>query len=143
MAINTQVEADRNAPPITQILAEFVANHPSAGWSDEVDHEAHRTFLNWLGCAVGAANHESVQAALAAIQEFAPAEQATILGRAERVEAVHLQIGHFDGRQQRQLLDARALWQRLSDEFPGRNAPGRCLQSLALPEPRRRRGRGD
>ena len=86
MAINTQVEADRNAPPITQILAEFVANHPSAGWSDDVDHEAHRTFLNWLGCAVGAANHESVQAALGAIQEFAPAEQATILGRAERVD---------------------------------------------------------
>ena len=55
MARNTQVAADHNAPPITRILAEFVAGHPSRGWSDAVDHEAHRTFLNWLGCAVGAA----------------------------------------------------------------------------------------
>ena len=54
MARNTQVAADHNAPPITRILAEYVAQHPSRGWSDAVDHEAHRTFLNWLGCAVGA-----------------------------------------------------------------------------------------
>src|SRR5260370_1345207 len=55
MARNTQVEADLNAPPVTQILAKFVATHPSRGWSDAVDHEAHRTFMNWVGCAVGAA----------------------------------------------------------------------------------------
>ena len=40
MARNTQVAADHNAPPITQILAKFVATHPSKGWSDAVDHEA-------------------------------------------------------------------------------------------------------
>ena len=58
MARNTQVEADHDAPPVTQILAKFVATHPSRGWSEAVDHEAHRTFLNWVGCAVGAARHE-------------------------------------------------------------------------------------
>src|SRR3954469_8535095 len=63
MARNTKVEADHNAPPITQILAKFVAGHPSRGWSDAVEHEAHRTFLNWVGCAVGAARHESAEAA--------------------------------------------------------------------------------
>jgi 2-methylcitrate dehydratase PrpD len=86
MARNTQVQADHNAPPVTQILAEFVANHPSRGWSDEVDHEAHRTFLNWLGCAVGAAHHEAVVAALAAVQVLQPSAQASIAGRAERVD---------------------------------------------------------
>ena len=55
MARNTKVAADHNAPPVTQILAKFVATHPSRGWSDAVEHEAHRTFLNWVGCAVGAA----------------------------------------------------------------------------------------
>ena len=65
-----------NAPPVTKILAEFVTSHASQGWSPEVDHEAHRTFLNWLGCAVGAANHESVDSSLAAIREFQPAPQA-------------------------------------------------------------------
>ena len=47
--------ADLNAPPVSKILAEFVSSHPSQGWSAEVEHEAHRTFLNWLGCAIGAA----------------------------------------------------------------------------------------
>lgn len=86
MARNTQVAADHHAPPITQILARFVAEHPSRGWSDAVDHEAHRTFLNWLGCAVGAARHEAADAALAAVNMLQPAPQATVLGRAERVD---------------------------------------------------------
>ncbi|HEY4067254.1 MAG TPA: MmgE/PrpD family protein [Burkholderiaceae bacterium] len=86
MARNTQVAADHNAPPITRILAEYVANHPSRGWSDAVDREAHRTFLNWFGCAVGAAHHEAVDAALAAVQMLQPAPQATILGRHEKVD---------------------------------------------------------
>ena len=86
MARNTQVTADHNAPPVTQTLARFVATHPSRGWSDAVDHEAHRTFLNWLGCAVGAAHHEAAEAALAAVKVLEPAPQATLAGRAERVD---------------------------------------------------------
>jgi 2-methylcitrate dehydratase PrpD len=81
MARNTQVQADHNAPPITQILAHFVATHPSKGWSDTVDHEAHRTFLNWLGCAIGATHHEAADAALSAVQLLQPAPQAFVLGR--------------------------------------------------------------
>jgi 2-methylcitrate dehydratase PrpD len=86
MARNTQVSADHNAPPVTQILAQFVATHPSRGWSDAVDHEAHRTFMNWLGCAVGAAHHEAVDAALAAVNVLQPSPQASVLGRTERVD---------------------------------------------------------
>ena len=86
MARNTQVPADHNAPPITQILARFVATHPSRGWNDAVEREAHRTFLNWLGCAVGAARHEAADAALAAVAMLQPAPQATVLGRTERVD---------------------------------------------------------
>ena len=86
MARNTQVVADHNAPPVTQILAQFVANHPSRGWSDAVDHEAHRTFMNWFGCAVGAARHEAANAALAAVDMLQPAAQASVLGRSEKVD---------------------------------------------------------
>ncbi len=86
MARNTRVKADTNAPPITQILAKFVSTHPSRGWSDAVDHEAHRTFLNWVGCAVGAARHESAQAALAAVKMLEPAPQSSVLGRAQKVD---------------------------------------------------------
>lgn len=86
MARNTKVAADLNAPPVTRTLARFVATHPSRGWSDAVDHEAHRTFLNWVGCAVGAARHAAAQAALDAAAMLQPAAQAAVLGRAERID---------------------------------------------------------
>ena len=81
MTINTKVNAILDAPAVTQILANFVATHPSKDWSEAVDHEAHRTFLNWLGCAVGASHHDAAQAALAAVQLLQPAPQASVLGR--------------------------------------------------------------
>jgi len=86
MARNTQVTADHHAPPVTQTLARFVATHPSRGWSDALDHEAHRTFMNWVGCAVGAAHHDTARAALGAVQMLQPAAQASLLGRSERVD---------------------------------------------------------
>ena len=86
MATNTTVRADAHAPAITEILARFVAEHPSRGWDDAVEHEAHRTLLNWMGCAVGAARHESTEAALRAMQVLAPSAQASLPGRSERVD---------------------------------------------------------
>ena len=73
-------------PPVTRLLAEFVATHPSKGWDDAVEREAHRTFLNWVGCAVGASRHAAVEAALASVQELSPSAQASLLGRSERVD---------------------------------------------------------
>jgi len=69
-ARNTTVVADANAPAITQLLAEFVANHPSKGWSDAVEAQAHRTFANWAGCAVGPSTHETIEAALGAVKNW-------------------------------------------------------------------------
>ena len=86
MAHNTTVAADHDAPPVTQILARFVAEHSSAGWNAEVEQQAHRTFLNWVGCAIGPSRHATVEAALAGVQELAPTPQASLLGRSERVD---------------------------------------------------------
>lgn len=86
MARNTHVAADLAAPPITSILARFVAAHPSRGWNDAVEREAHRTFYNWLGCAIGAARHEAADAAIAAVGLLEPAAQATVLGRSAQVD---------------------------------------------------------
>ena len=86
MARNTTVQADTAAPPVTERLAAFVADHPSLGWSPAVEHQARRTFANWVGCAIGPAGHEAVRSALAAVQELSPAPQATLLGRRERVD---------------------------------------------------------
>ena len=86
MARNTHVAADLAAPPITSILARFVAAHPSRGWNDAVEREAHRTFYNWLGCAIGAARHEAADAAIAAVALLQPSAQATVLGRSAQVD---------------------------------------------------------
>lgn len=86
MARNQTVKADAHAPAVTELLARFVTNHPGRGWPDAVDAEAHRTFANWVGCAIGPSGHETVQAALAAVQMLQPAAQASVLGRRERVD---------------------------------------------------------
>jgi 2-methylcitrate dehydratase PrpD len=86
MAHDTGVKAGPDAPPVTRDLAAFVATHPSQGWSAAVESEAHRTLLNYVGCAIGASRHPTVEVALAAVMELAPAPQATLLGRTERVD---------------------------------------------------------
>src|SRR5215470_16821512 len=86
MANNTNVTADTNAPPVTRILAEFVATHPVGGYPAAVEREARRTLMNWMGCAIGASHHAALQAALAAVKEFAPSPQASVLGRSDRVD---------------------------------------------------------
>ena len=86
MARNQTVLADAHAPAVTEVLARFVTDHPSRGWSSAVEAEAHRTFANWVGCAIGPSGHETVQAALAAVQTLQPAPQASLLGRKEKVD---------------------------------------------------------
>ncbi|MBB3178471.1 MmgE/PrpD family protein [Variovorax sp. Sphag1AA] len=86
MARNTHVPADTSAPPVTAILARFVSGHASRGWSDAVEREAHRTFYNWLGCAIGAVYHEAATAALGAVRLLQPAPQATMLGSKEKLD---------------------------------------------------------
>jgi 2-methylcitrate dehydratase PrpD len=86
LARNNTVNADPNAPAVTALLAKFAAEHPSRGWSDAVDREAHRTFANWVGCAIGPSQHETVIAVLGAVQVLQPAPQASLLGRGEKVD---------------------------------------------------------
>ena len=86
MALNQTRQADAHAPAVTAQLARFAIEHPSRGWGDAVDAEAHRTFANWAGCAIGPSSHETVLAALNAVQELQPAAQAAVLGRRERLD---------------------------------------------------------
>src|SRR5512143_583459 len=86
MARDTSAAAVATAPEATRLLAEFAARHASQGWSDAIEREAHRTLLNYFGCAIGASRHPTVEAALAAALELAPSPQATLYGRVERVD---------------------------------------------------------
>ena len=74
---------------VTKTLARYVVD---SRWEDipqQVRHEACRALLNWLGCAIGASRHDTVERALAAVREFSGPPQAAVLGRTERLDILH------------------------------------------------------
>jgi len=71
---------------ITRTLARYVLASRYADIPREVKHEAARSFLNWVGCAVGGARHETVERALAALKAFSGPAEASVLGRNDRVD---------------------------------------------------------
>jgi 2-methylcitrate dehydratase PrpD len=71
---------------VTRTLAKFIVGHRYGDIPDKVRHEAARSFLNWVGCAVGASRHETVERALAALNEFSGPREATVLGRGDRLD---------------------------------------------------------
>ncbi|HYC49453.1 MAG TPA: MmgE/PrpD family protein [Burkholderiales bacterium] len=73
---------------VTQELSRFLV---ASRWSDvpqNVRHEAARAVLNWLGCAIGGCRDETVDVMIATLREFSGPEQATVLGRGERFDAL-------------------------------------------------------
>ena len=70
-----------------------LARHAVAARYDDlpaaVRHEAARALLNWMGVAVGASHHETIEIALRAIRPFAGPPQAGLFGRAERLDVMH------------------------------------------------------
>lgn len=76
-------------PDVTQILTDWVVDTHGADIADDVRREGLRTFVNWLGCAVGGANHETVDAALRAVTPFSGPATSTVLGRGKKLDALH------------------------------------------------------
>lgn len=77
------------APKVTARLAEWIVGLEASAIPAEVRAEGVRTFVNWVGCAVGGARHETADRALAAVAPFSGPRKATVLGRAERLDALH------------------------------------------------------
>lgn len=74
---------------VTLELAEWIAGLDPADIPADVKAESVRTFVNWLGCAVGGARHETVDRALDAVRLFSGPEQASVIGRTERLDVPH------------------------------------------------------
>jgi 2-methylcitrate dehydratase PrpD len=74
---------------LTRRLARFIVSARFVDMPEAVRHEAKRTLLNWVGCAVGGSQHETVTNAVAALAPFFGARQATLLGRSERMDVLH------------------------------------------------------
>jgi 2-methylcitrate dehydratase PrpD len=74
---------------ITRRLARFVVESRRDSLPPDVRHEASRAILNWVGCAMGAARTETVDRAVAALAALSGPQQASLLGRKERVDIAH------------------------------------------------------
>ncbi len=78
-----------NPPKVTAELADWIVGLDPSTIPAEVRDEGVRTFVNWVGCAVGGARHETADCALAAVSPFSGPRNATVLGRPERLDALH------------------------------------------------------
>lgn len=74
---------------ITRTLARKLVASRYADIPADVIHQAQRAVLNFLGCAVGGASHETVERVLSALGPFSGPPQAAILGRRERLDILH------------------------------------------------------
>jgi 2-methylcitrate dehydratase PrpD len=78
-----------SATEITQTLASWAAGLSRSSIPAPVWHQGVRSFVNWLGCAVGGSSHATVERALQALSRFSGPPKATILGRRERLDELH------------------------------------------------------
>jgi 2-methylcitrate dehydratase PrpD len=74
---------------VTQVLADFAVRSVSDEIPAPVYAEAIRSFLNWTGCAVGGSIHPTIDNALAAIKPFVGPQQASVLGRRDKLDLLH------------------------------------------------------
>jgi 2-methylcitrate dehydratase PrpD len=74
---------------VTRTLARWIVGLKPSDVPAEVRQSGVASFLNWMGCAVGGSQHETLDRAIAALKPFSGAEQATILGRKERFDVMH------------------------------------------------------
>jgi 2-methylcitrate dehydratase PrpD len=74
---------------ITKRLAEWTVDLSADEIPANVRAEGVRTFVNWLGCAVGGASHETVDRALEAVRMFSGPERAQVIGRVDRLDELH------------------------------------------------------
>jgi len=75
-------------PEATQDIARFALETRLDGMPPQVRSEGIRSLVNILGCTLGGASHDATAKAWAALSPFAGHAQASLIGRAERTDAL-------------------------------------------------------
>src|SRR5882757_7784842 len=70
----------------TRVLAEWLVSHRLEDVPADVRHEALRSLVNIVGCAVGGSTHPAMDITLRALAQFSGPGTAQPLARAERVD---------------------------------------------------------
>lgn len=73
----------------TQRIAHFIRDTVIDDLPAEVQHEAVRSFVNWVGCAMSGAQHPATQIAMQVSREFAGAPAATLLGQSRNLDVLN------------------------------------------------------
>ena len=88
LSLGLPPQMESSGSGVTRLLARFVV---ASKWSDVPEiarKEAARSIVNWVGCALGGARHETVECALSALSELSGPRAATVLGRKERLDVL-------------------------------------------------------
>lgn len=94
-SMSTPAEAAQSAAAptdVTRTLARYAISARKEDIPQKVRHEAARTLLNYIGCALGGSTHESVNIAISALSPFSGPAQASIIGRKERLDILHTSL---------------------------------------------------
>ena len=73
----------------TKVLASFLVDNRLEDIPDIVRHEARRSLLNYIGCAVGGSREPAVETALRALTPYFGKPEASVLARTEHMDALH------------------------------------------------------
>lgn len=82
------MEPPRSAS-VSEALADFVARSSWSDVGDDLRRQAKRSLLNFVGCALGAAETAPVETAVRTLSQFAGPPQAGIIGRPERFDILN------------------------------------------------------
>lgn len=70
----------------TRLLAQYATDARYAKLPRDVQKEASRALLNWIGCALGGCREPAVRLAMATVVELGGSSQASIIGHAQRTD---------------------------------------------------------
>jgi 2-methylcitrate dehydratase PrpD len=76
----------------TETLASYVLNGRFEDVPADVRHEAARSLVNYLGCALGGAPDEALDVAIRALSPYSGPRIACVLGRSERLDPLHASL---------------------------------------------------
>jgi 2-methylcitrate dehydratase PrpD len=74
---------------VTRTLAAYISAARPDALPENVRREGKRSLLNWVGVAIGGSRHPTVDIAVSAIQPFSGPAQASLFGRAERLDVMN------------------------------------------------------
>jgi len=76
----------------TKTLASYVVSAEASSIPEDVRHEAKRSILNYIGCAIGGSRHPAMDKAIRALGPYSGKPTAQILARTEKLDPLHASL---------------------------------------------------